>query len=190
MEFPSKYKCLKTNEFSSGEFTIVPLRYNDRSNIMSWRNEQMYHLRQSEELTKEKQEDYFQNNVAILFQQSEPSQLLFSFLKNNECIGYGGLVHINWIDKNSELSFIMKTALEQRDFKENWDGFLTLIQKVAFQEVKLHKIHTFAFDLRPHLYQVFEDNGFDKEAVLKEHCLYKEKYIDVVIHSKINDYGY
>jgi hypothetical protein len=38
---------------------------------------------------------------------SDNESLLFSFLKNGECIGYGGLVHINWIDQNAEISFMI-----------------------------------------------------------------------------------
>jgi RimJ/RimL family protein N-acetyltransferase len=57
---------------------------------------------------------------------------------------------------------------------------------VAFQELKLHKIFTYAFDLRPHLYSTLEKCGFYEEARLKEHCFFDGKYIDVIIHRKIN----
>ena len=49
-----------------------------------------------------------------------------------------------------------------------------------------HKLFTFAFDLRPHLYQAVEKAGFTKEAVLKEHYLWEGRFIDAVVHSKIN----
>ncbi|MDZ7846859.1 MAG: GNAT family N-acetyltransferase [Owenweeksia sp.] len=101
--------------FTDGEYAIVPLRNKDRYSIMEWRNEQIYHLRQPEPLTKEKQDWYFENVVSALFEQEQPNQILFSFLKDDECIGYGGLVHINWIDKHGEISFVMNTEL-QRDF--------------------------------------------------------------------------
>jgi RimJ/RimL family protein N-acetyltransferase len=52
--------------------------------------------------------------------------------------------------------------------------------------MKFHKIFTYAFDLRPHLYKILEENDYQNEARLKEHCFYKGKYIDVIIHSKIN----
>ena len=83
---------------------------------MKWRNEQIYHLRQSELLTEESQERYFQDIVSKLFNQKEPDQLLFSFLKNDKIIGYGGLVHINWTDRNAEISFIMDTNEEKNIF--------------------------------------------------------------------------
>ena len=76
----------------------------------------MYHLRQDKPLTEEDQEAYFLNVVAKLFEQERPNQLLFSFLDGDKCIGYGGLVHINWIDKNAEISFIMNTSLEKSPY--------------------------------------------------------------------------
>lgn len=182
----SFYKVLNKQIFSNGKFSIVPIRNEDRYGIMKWRNEQMYHLRQNEPLTKEKQETYFNNTISKLFDEEKPGQILFSYLKEDKCIGYGGLVHINWIDKNAEISFIMNTALETTRFYEIWTNYLSLIEEVAFKELNFHKIYTYAFDLRPHLYKVIEKNGYTKEAILKEHCFFDNNYIDVIIHSKIN----
>jgi len=178
------YIALKKQSFSQEEFSIVPIRFEDKLQIMQWRNEQMYHLRQAKELTENDQETYFNNVVSKLFDQEQPSQILFSYLKDNKCIGYGGLVHINWIDKNAEISFIMDTSLENDFFNFHWKTYLELIEKVAFEELNLHKIFTYAFDLRPHLYVTLEENGYDKEAVLKEHCFYKNEFKDIIIHSK------
>lgn len=183
----NSYKALNKQTFSSGKYSIVPLRMEDRYAIMKWRNEQIYHLRQHKTLTTEDQDRYFENTVANLFKKEQPDQILFSYLENDKCIGYGGLVHFNWIDKTAEISFIMKTELEKNDFQKHWKFYLNLIEKVAFEELKLHKIYTYAFDLRPHLYKALEKAEFKSEARLKEHSFFEGKYIDVVIHSKIND---
>ena len=181
-----KYKVLNKNIFSKGKFKIIPIRFEDRFDIMNWRNEQIYHLRQDKPLTEEDQDNYFNNIVTKLFNQEKPNQLLFSYLENDVCIGYGGLVHINWVDKNAEISFVMDTKLESISFKIHWINFLEFIEKVAFEELKFHKIFTYAFDLRPQLYEALLKSGFTKEARLKEHCLFDDIYIDVVTHSKIN----
>ncbi len=187
MVFPKAYKVLNQNSFSKDEYSIVPIRYEDRFVIMNWRNEQMYHLRQSSSLTKEDQENYFRNVVAKLFEQEKPEQILFSYLQDGICIGYGGLVHINWIDRNAEISFIMKTALEKNEFEEHWGNYLDLLELVAFKELNFHKLFTYAFDLRPHLYKSIETKGYVKEALLKEHCFFEGAYKDVIIHSKLNN---
>lgn len=182
-----KYKVLNKNIFSKDKSKIIPIRYQDRFDIMNWRNEQIYHLRQNKILTTKDQDDYFNNIVKNLYNQDEPNQILFSFLQNDVCIGYGGLVHINWIDKNAEISFVMDTKLENKSFKAHWMNFLELIEKVVFEELKFHKIFTYAFDLRPQLYEVLHKSGFTEEARLKEHCLFNRKFIDVVIHSKTSN---
>lgn len=184
MQFPTKYNCLIQNEFKALDHKIVPIRYEDRLDIMKWRNEQMYHLRQVKPLTEVAQENYFRKTVSDLFDQEKPNQILFSFLKNGKCIGYGGLVHINWIDKNAEISFVMNTKLEEENFSKHWRIFLKLIEQVAFKDLNLYKIYTYAFDVRPFLYRPIEDSGFVKEAILKKHCFFNGAYKDVIIHSK------
>ena len=181
------YLALKKNIFQIDNFSIVPIRYEDRFEIMKWRNEQVYHLRQDEPLTIENQEKYFTEVIPGLFELKQPDQLLFSFLENEICIGYGGLVKINWLDKNAEISFIINTELEKNNFGKYWSIFLSLIEEIAFKEINLHKIYTYAFDLRPHLYEVLTNSGYIEEARLKEHCLFQNNYIDILIHIKTND---
>ena len=121
------YKVLKTQNYAAGEYSIVPIRMEDRYLIMQWRNEQIYHLRQSKPLTEQEQDNYFNTVVAGLFEQIQPDQILFSYLEGEKCIGYGGLVHINWIDKNAEISFIINSDLENTFFDLHWTNFLKLI---------------------------------------------------------------
>lgn len=182
-----KYICLQHQEQHLGDYSIVPLRYEDRFSIMKWRNEQIYHLRQARPLTEDDQQRYFDNVVSKLYDNPKPDQILFSYLEKGVCIGYGGLVHINWIDRNGEISFIMDTQLEAEHFAEHWSNYLTMLKAVAFEDLGLHKIYTYAFDLRPHLYTMLEANGYKREATLKEHCLFNGEYKDVVLHSLWND---
>lgn len=179
------YKILKKKKWVSELFSLVPIRHQDRYDIMRWRNEQIYHLRQSKPLTETDQDRYFDEVVSQLFEQEQPEQILFSFLEGERCIGYGGLVHINWGDRNAEVSFIMDTSLEAVRFDEIWKVYLSFIEEVAFQNLNLHKIYTYAFDLRSHLYDVIEAKGFAQEARLKDHALFDGSYIDVLIHAKI-----
>ncbi len=181
-----QYKCLNKFEWSNGDYKITSLREEDKYLIMKWRNEQIYHLRQASPLIKQDQENYFNTVVSKLFEQSAPNQLLFSYLENETCIGYGGLVHINWTDKNAEISFIMNTDLEKEYFQKHWSIYLDLIEQVAFKDLNLHKLFTYAFDVRPHLYPTIEAKGYAKEATLKEHCLFNGVYEDVVFHAKFN----
>ena len=80
------YKVLGNNIIKNGSFQIIPIRYRDRFDIMKWRNEQIYHLRQDIPLTLEKQDDYFNTVISNLFNQNQPRQILFSYLKNNSVL--------------------------------------------------------------------------------------------------------
>lgn len=182
------YKVLNKQKFFQGRYSLVPIRMEDRYDILKWRNDQIYHLRQSKPLTRKDQDNYFNTVIKQLFATETPSQLLFSYLEDNKCIGYGGLVHINWIDKNAEVSFIMDTQIERNEFHKHWGIYIDLLRQIAFNDLGLHKIYTYAFDLRPHLYEAIEAKGFVKEAVLKEHCFFNNEYKDVVIHRLMNSH--
>lgn len=181
------YRCLSKASFSKGKYSLVPIRDNDRLKIMQWRNEQLYHLRQNKILTHEDQENYFTNVIPKFFEVDYPANILFSYLDDGICIGYGGLVHINWLDKNAEISFLMDTSLEENFFAFHWRTFLTILEEIAFKELRLHKIFTYAYDIRPHLYKAIEQAGFEFEARLSQHCSIDGKYHDVVVHCKINN---
>ena len=112
---------------------MVGIRHEDRYAIMKWRNEQLYHLRQTELLTEAMQDAYFENIVAKLFDQEQPDQILFSFLQGGECIGYGGLVHVNWRNKNAEVSFIINTVLEKNIFLKIGLRFFLYLKKLDFR---------------------------------------------------------
>ena len=180
------YKVLNKQIFTEANCRIVPIRMEDRYAIMQWRNEQIFHLRQDKPLTKEDQDGYFDTVVAGLFNQEQPSQILFSYLQGDECIGYGGLVHINWVDLNAEISFITNTSIQKVSHAYHMSTFLRLIEEVAFNELHFHKLFTYAFDVRPQIYHILEKNGFQREAVLKEHCLFNRDFKDVIIHAKFN----
>jgi len=74
------YKALNKQEFSNGNFSIVPIRYEDRFAIMKWRNEQLYHLRQKQPLSADDQDNYFNKVVSKIFDADLPNQFLFSYL--------------------------------------------------------------------------------------------------------------
>ena len=180
----TSYQCLKVQEYKKNEFSLVPIRLKDRYKIMQWRNEQIDHLRQTIPLTKEKQDEYFNTVVLSLFNKEDPEQILFSFLKNEVCIGYGGLVHIDWTNKTAEISFIMNTAFEEDNFVDFWLIYLNLIEQVAFLHLQMSKIFTYSYEIRPKLYKVMELTGYKEEKRIKNVLQIKGKTIDALIYSK------
>ena len=151
---------MPTNYFEIRDYKIVPIREIDKFKIMEWRNEQLFHLRQKNKLTKIEQENYFRNVVDKSFLDETPNQILFSFLKGFECIGYGGLVHINWNHKIAEISFLIKTDLNKNKFEEFWNIFLKLMEKVSFKVLDFKEIYTVSFNNRPLWYSVLNRAKF------------------------------
>ena len=186
MQFPTNYNCLNQNEFKVLDYKLVPIRYKDRLTIMKWRNEQMYHLRQDKPLTEIAQENYFSKIVSNLFYKEKPNQILFSYLKNDKLIGYGGLVHINWIERTAEVSFIMETSLERNEFDLHWSTYLDLLKKIAFKELKFKSLNTYAYDLRPFLYPILKKNNFKLKEQLISEIEIDGKKTDVFIHECVN----
>jgi len=182
----NNYKVLNKQIHRKEIFTIVPIRYEDRMDILKWRNEQIFHLRQDKPLTSKDQDLYFETVIRKQLEQLSPNQILFSFLERNVCVGYGGLVHINWIDRNAEISFLVDTKLEKDFFSLYLTVFLELIERVAFMDLNLHKIYSYAFDVRPHLYEILELSGFQQDAILKNHCFFNGEFKNVVMHFKLN----
>ena len=177
-----KYKALTQQTYKNGDFEIVPIRHADRFEIMQWRNEQMYHLRQNVLLTKTDQDKYFNNTIAQLFEEKQPEQLLFSYLKGDKLIGYGGLVHIDWVRGTAEISMIMETKLQKKHFIEIWTIFLVLIKHVALN-ANLTEVYTFAYDLRPKLYVALEQSGFKMFDRIPKAVRVGSEQVDIVIHN-------
>lgn len=178
------YSILKRQEFVFGEYKILPIRGEDKFLIMQWRNEQLDILRQQDLLTSKQQAEYFQNVVIPDFEALKPRQILFSYFFQNELIGYGGLVHIQWMDQRAEVSFLLQTD-RNKDihlFKHDYGVYLRLIKEVAFQEMRFNKLTTEAFDLRPYLIEALEENGFIQEGRLRRHNLIGGKFVDSLLH--------
>ena len=158
------------------------IRFEDRFKIMEWRNDQIYHLRQVEKLTATKQTNYFKNVINIQKEEDKPDQILFSLLKNKDVKAYGGLVHINWLEKTAEVSFVMETIEEKNNFNIYWDIFLKLLDKVIIDIKYIDTLNVYAFDLRPLLYKTLENNNF---TFLKNDIYYKNgNRLNVKIHQK------
>jgi hypothetical protein len=87
---------------------------------------------------------------------------------------------------NAEISFLMDTKLEKEYFQVLWSNFLNLIETVAFDDLKFHKIYTYAYDIRPQLFKLLNDCEYTNEAVLREHVCINGVFENVLIHSKFN----
>jgi RimJ/RimL family protein N-acetyltransferase len=178
------YNCLNQQSFSHHSYQLIPIRLQDMQEIKNWRNEQMRVLRQKEPLTDEMQKQYYQFILLPAFSLNQPDQILFSFLIEERCIGYGGLVHIDWISQRAEISFLLATerSKDSVQYRQDFAIFLHLIKMAAFQTLQFHRIYTETFDIRPVHLSVLEQNGFIFEGRMREHVWIENQFVDSLIH--------
>lgn len=185
MEFPNNFKCLIQNQFIFENYKLIPIRFLDKDLIRAWRNDQIEILRQQQVLTLDSQFKYFSTIIFETFHQDFPDQLIFSFLENGKMIGYGGLVHIDWDNKNAEISFLLATELNfENNYLKLFSSFLILIELVA-KSINLNKIFTYGYNINEYRFKPLIEKKYIKEVQLSNHILINEKLYDIKIYSKI-----
>lgn len=181
------YRVLNKNIFNYNSYSVIPYRDEDKLKIKEWRNNQMDVLRQKQLLSDTDQINYYNNYVVPSFSQEQPRIILFSFLENNACIGYGGLTNIDWESKRVELSFLVDhhRAAKKELYEKDFSAFITLMKKVVFDELKFNRIFTETYDIRPLHINILEKNGFKTEGRMREHIFINGNYTDSLIHGFI-----
>ena len=176
-----------TINLRTGNYQLIPLREQDIFDIKTWRNAQMDVLRQNHELTNEEQLQYFHEVIKPTFTEQKPNQMIFSFLLEEICIGYGGLTNIDWKSKRAELSFLLNPARVANNvvYEKDFSTFLTLIKRLAFEELQFHRIFTETYDIRPLHIAVLEKNGFVMEGRIRQHVLIGSQMVDSLLHGFI-----
>lgn len=182
-----EYTCLKNNSFKDNEFEIRPISINDIEQIRRWRNKQMDVLRQKKSITFSEQILYYNSVLLPTFSQAFPNQIIFSYFKNKNLIGYGGLVHISWENKRSEMSFLLNPNFiaTENIYEEYFLQFINFMKEVNFNELNFHKIFTETYSQRSFHISVLEKAGFVLEGVLRDHVVINNIYINSLIHSLI-----
>jgi RimJ/RimL family protein N-acetyltransferase len=178
------YACLKTQIFTENSYQIISLREQDIYLIKEWRNAQIDVLRQDAPLTDEMQKKYFENVIRPSFALSQPNQILFSFLKDDQLIGYGGIVHVEWKVPQGEVSFLVdpQRSANPAVYDMDFSSFLKLIKTVAFKNLHFKRLYTETYAIRTDHISILERAGFVKERRLKNWVKVKEKFVDALIH--------
>lgn len=181
-------KLAKQRYDGSDHFSLVPIRKEDMESIRLWRNAQTDILRQNDPISALEQEAYFTEVLAPSFEENEPKQILFSFLHIDHCIGYGGLTHIDFQAKRAELSFLLDPTIEEgtTEFATCFSHFFSLLQEIAFQELKLHRLVAETYATRRELIALLELSGFEYEGCLKDHVFKNGVWINSLMYGLVH----
>lgn len=182
------YVCLTKNAYGDHQgYQLAVIREKDTEDIRVWRNAQIDILRQKEPISKEAQKDYYFSAIASSFSQQKPKQMLFSFLFQGDCIGYGGLTSIDWEAKRAEVSFLVNPErINPLQYAQDFYSFLSLLSFIAFKELKLHRLFTETFAFRKEHQKILEDFGFRKEGILREHVWKHHQWYDSIMHGLLS----
>lgn len=171
------------------DYKISSIHMDDALPIMHWRNEQISALRQDQPLVENEQLRYFRNVVAPDFVQKQPEQILLRFTYRDALIGYGGLVHIDWVDRIGEVSFLLETerTKDVRNYGMECSIFLQLLKKCAFENLDFNKIYTESYSHRLWHVQSIEAAGFRREKVLPGQTTVDGKSVDAIVASCLKE---
>tara|TARA_Y100000589_G_scaffold331312_1_gene384283 strand:+ start:8366 stop:8944 length:579 start_codon:yes stop_codon:yes gene_type:complete len=181
---PIKYKVLPFDQIDHEGLIAKPIKGRDIEFIRKCRNSQKDILRQHHNISKKNQEIYYANHIWPQFNLDHPEIILMSLFRDNKIIGYGGLVNISWENKRAEVSYVVENQIvkNKNKYTLNFNNFLYLIKKIAFENLLLNRLFTETFDIRPLHISILEKNGFKYEGRLRSHVIINKKEIDSLLH--------
>lgn len=115
-----------------------------------------------------------------------PSQILMGLDCSGEFVAYGGLAHINWMDRHAEMSFLTDPIYSNyEDHHRLLTIFVKLLSQLALNELGLHRLFTETYSFRTEHIKMLESVGFGREGVLKEHVVINGEFVDSIMHGLI-----
>jgi len=180
------YKVMTKSELKLSNFyTVRAVQPEEIEKIRKMRNSQIDVLRQSKIINFQNQINYFKENIWPDKKLKKPKNILLSIFFNDSFIGYGGLVHINWVDLIAEISFLLDPSIQKKNstFIYIFEKWLDLVKRFAFDDLGLKKLTTETYSMRKSHISVLEKSNFQCEGILKDHIIIRGKKMDSVLHS-------
>lgn len=96
-------------------------------------------------------------------------------------------MHIAWQNSCAEVSFLLNPSIaESHDlYPKVFEVFIGMLEKIAFQDLKLNRLFTETYSHRISHMLVLEKCGFIREGTLRQHVLINNTFHDSIIHGKI-----
>lgn len=183
-----RYAGLDATPLRQDAYELCTLREADIQSIRRWRNDQIDVLRQTAPISPDEQQRYFQDVIRPSFRERRPALMLFSLLRDDLCVGYCGLTHIDWLAGRAEISFLLDSmrVREPRIYEEDMRACLALLSSTAFERLGLTRLFAETFDIRPAHIALLEAAGFVFEGRLREHVYIHGNRVDSLVHGLLS----
>ena len=183
------YLCMPRSEVGENAIRLTAVQPEQIEVIRQWRNAQMDVLRQSKAISPAEQEAYFAGTIWPDMEVLHPRQLLVSILEAGQLVGYGGLVHISWVDLRAEVSFLLDPQFISDDdrYRFLFTEYLRAIKLLAFRDLGFHRLFTETYAIRDLHVSILERSGFRLEGRLRNHVRVNERAVDSLLHGCLND---
>lgn len=168
-----------------GHYAVRAIAREDMESIRQWRNAQISVLRQACPVSSEEQQRYFEEVVLPTFDDPRPRQVLLTLLLAGQRVGYGGLTYLDWHARRAELAFLgpPHRAGGTEAYARDLPAFLALaVEGIAITDLRLHRVFSETFDIRPDTVRILEQFGFISEGRMRDHNLIDGRYVDSLLH--------
>ncbi len=162
----------------------------DLSLLQAWRNNTLFrrNFREARELNMFNQESWFEKTN----KSANDFMFVFERLDNNELLGAGGLLYINWIIRSADFSFYIGYKDLYIDDFGYANEATNLLLNYGFNNLNLNKIWMELYEFDSKKISFFKEQfNFKIDGCLRDNCFEDGKYWNSYIISLTkNDYAF
>jgi len=147
----------------------------DLQQLRDWRNNPDFrkYFREYRELNMQQQEQWFEKSVV-----DDNNTQMFVIRKNkgNELIGCCGLIYINWVHRNADLSLYVgweDTYIDEEGYAEE---SCKILLDYGFNELGLNKVWTEIYEFDDKKKALYDKFGFQRDGLLRDNYWYDGKW--------------
>ena len=157
---------------------------NDLPQLLNWRNqpELRRYFREYRELGMDSQIEWYEKVT------NAHDTIMFAIVEadTDRLLGACGLCHINWINKNAEISIYIGADSLYIDEKFAPDAALAM-SRYAFGELGIHRLWVEVYDFDNAKKKLFEALGFKLEGRYRQTYWFESKWHESFIYSLLSN---
>ena len=165
--------------------TLRAIERGDLEQLLAWRNDPALrqYFREHRELTMEDQNSWYENVVL-----AAQNTLMFSIVEREggRLLGAAGLVWIDWVNKNADISLYIGADDIYVDDTLAPD-VARLLLEYGFGEQGLHRIWAEVYDFDTAKQKLFNDLGFTQDGRHRETYWHENEWHDSIFYGLLAD---